>query len=748
MTSESSGVRQVMPFGNREWRMKLKLALIAAAVACMSLLATAKAGTLIDPSKGLTLRNDFVEFRFAPGTMGLVSMTDLKTGYEHVKITKGKPLLWQIVFGKGLQRGSMTNNHGPCTRASLEKLPDGAQRVVLEWNHMQWWKERNAVSVKVIIDLPANSGIARWRIYVTNKSDYWGLWNVDFPKINGFPAQGEYDIARPAFATGGLLIKKCRENVQGTFHGRYPSGGWAMQFMAFTRATNSVYLATLDPYGMAKDFQADGAAGELAVVNYPENMDIAGSDWPGYYATDFGVYQGNWLQAALRYREWATRQKWATPLSERHDIPASLKDLGLWVRDFWVWDSTHGTPQEMNAPLVRAQKEMGVPMGIHWYFWNEHKFDNLYPEFFPPKPKFAARVRDLVGKGFLVMPYINGRSADMNLPDWKRYAPHATYDEAGGFIMDTTGLSGRLVEMCPSQKFWDDKVVSQVDSLVNRYECNGVYVDQVSAMRDELCFNPHHGHPLGGGRWWTDGNRAMMTKIDRIARGKGHDVVITSEGADELFLNKVDANLFWLGPTDREIPLINVVYSGYTIFFGSPCDYEKSSDQLFNFAEGRAFLYGIQNGWMDLGLFKPKYAAKADFLRQCGEYRVAMKDFLLYGRLLGPVNPENNISTFSDTSFGRWKEKHSGTVPAAEASLWKSSDGNLAVLIANYVDKNVSFSFHIDPREFGIDSGKYEMFEITPHGKHLLRTASTTAKVAVDLLPASLKVIEIVPVSR
>ncbi len=728
--------------------MKNRLTLFLTLLTSLVIAGAIDAQTVVDPSRGLTLKNDYVEFKFAPGGMGLESMIDLKTGYNHIRPVKGKYLLWKIVFGKGLQRGSITNNYGPCNFASVKKSHDGTQHVVLEWDNMQWWKESNAVSVRVTIDLPQNSGVAKWRIFVQNNSGYWGLWDVEFPKVNGFPAPGEYDIARPAFSTGGLLIRNCRENVEGTFHGRYPSGGWPMQFMAFTHSTSSVFLATVDPNGMAKDFEADARKGELSVIHYPENMGIAGSEWPGYYPVEFGVYQGNWLQAALRYRRWAIHQKWAKPLSERHDIPPILKNLGLWVRDFWIWDSTKGTPEQMDVPLVNAQKEMGVPMGIQWYFWNQHKFDNLYPEFFPPKRGFAGRVKELVGKEFLVMPYINGRSADMNIPDWKDYAPHATFDQAGGFIMDTTGMSGRLVEMCPSQEFWQNKIAAAVDSLVSTYDCNGVYVDQVSAMRDELCFDPHHGHPLGGGRWWTDGNREMMRKIRYVAHLNGHDAVITSEGADEVFLDLVDGNLFWLGPTDREIPLINVVYSGYAIFFGSPCEYEKCNDQLFNFAEGQAFIFGIQNGWMDLGLFKPKYAAKVAYLRECGQYRVATKNFLVYGRLLGPVVPTNKIPTFTSDGFGRWKGKRTATVPDAKAMLWKSEDGHLGIFMANFVKKDVSFSISINPKEYGVNAEKYELVEITPQGKTPMQAVSGVAKLKVKLQPSSLKVIEIVPVSK
>ncbi|MGC8898099.1 MAG: DUF6259 domain-containing protein [Bacteroidota bacterium] len=705
------------------------------------------AQTVLNPFDGLTLKNDFVEFKFSPGGMGLESMVDLKTGYNHIRSIKGKHLLWEVVFGKGARREAITNNYVSCNFVSIEKLPDRTQRAVLEWNNMRWWKENNVVSVRVIIDLPPNCGVATWRIFVQNNSDYWGLRDVAFPKVNGFPEPGVYDIARPAFATGGLLLRKCKENTEG----RHPSGGWPMQFMSFNNTTNAVYLATMDPDGRAKDFSADASRGELAIVHYPENMGITGSDWPDYYPVAFGVYQGDWLQAALRYREWAIHQKWAKPLSERYDIPPIMKNLGLWIQDFWIWDSTEGSPHEMNLPLIRAQSaegSMGVPMGLHWYFWHQNPFDNQYPHLLPPKPGFRERVKDLVDRGFLVMPYINGGSADMNIPDWDRFAPHAIYDEAGGFIMDTTSVSGRLVEMCPPQDFWQREIVGLTDSLVDNYECNGVYVDQLSAMRAELCFNRDHRHPIGGGRWWVDGNRELMRKIQYIAKRDGHQAVITSEAADEVFLDLVDGNLMWLGPTDREIPLINVVYSGYTIFFGSPCDYENSSDQLFNFAQGQAFIYGRQNGWMDLRLFKPKFAEKAAYLRQCGQYRVVTKKFLLYGRLLGPILPTNTVPTFTDDGFGLWKEKHTGTVPCAKAALWKSEDGNLGIFMANFVNKKVPFSISIDPKIYGLKAARYELTEITPQGKIPIRTVSGVVKLNETLEPSALKVIEIAPASN
>ena len=668
--------------------------LIVAAGLC----AWACAAQSVDPAKGLVLANSHVRFEFQPGGMGLAGMTDLAGGMNHLAPAGGPRLLWEISLGRGAQTRTFDNNYKPCNYAALEKTAGGGQRAVMEWNDLRYHLEDRVVSVRVTVDLPRDSGVAEWRIFVENQSDYWGLASVTFPVAAGFPQTGEYDIARPVFASGGHLLKAWSERVRG----RHPSGGWPMQFAALSRGRNSVYFASMDSEGRAKDFLIEPGA-RLAMIHYPENIGVPGSDWPDHYPVAFGVYQGGWLEAARRYRPWALRQKWASagPVSQRTGMPDLIKNTAIWVQDGWVWNEANGSPQEMNAPFREAQDRMGVPMALHWYNWHHMPFDNLYPHFLPPKPGFSERVKELTARGLLIMPYINGSSADYNIPDFDKFGPHAIQDEAGGlrqhFYSDS---AGRLLSMCPTQEFWQDHISRLIDDLT-RLGVNGVYVDQISAMEHELCFNKAHGHPVGGGRYWVDGNRALLRKIRNEAHRNGRNVVITSEGADEVFLDLLDANLTWAQPTDWEIPMMQVVYSGYTIFFGSPCDYTKS-ERFFNFAQGQALIDGRQNGWMSFGLFKPEHRRKAEYLRECGRQRVAGARYLTFGRLLGPVEPAKPVPTFSEDGFG-WNRPHRGTVPAAEARLWQSEDGRLGIFFANYVDETVAFPYRIDPARFGLN---------------------------------------------
>jgi len=713
----------------------------------------------IDPSRGFTLENRFARYVFEPVGMGLSGMFDLETGYNHIDPVDGNHLLWEIVFRKGIQRPAINNNYKPCSYGSLAKKTNGDQELILEWNDLRFWEEDSICTVKVTIELPENNGVAKWRITVSNQSDYWGLWEVACPAINGFPAEGRYDIAIPVTGTGGHLLKKWK----GTLKRRSPSGFFPMQFMSFNSGTNGIFFSSRDGESRAKDYFIDSKTQELSLIRYPENMGVTGSDLPGYYQVSFGPYQGSWLEAAHRYRKWALNQVWTAkgPISQRPDFPEIATNVGFWVRDTWIWDISgiekntgdplswrrdEGDPHEMNLPFLDAMNTMGVPIAFQWYGWHNVLFDNNYPHFLPPLKGFTERVTELVDSGALIVPYINGLSADSKTWDWDKLDPHAIKDQAGGlhqhFYRDG---AGRLTPMCPNQNYWHFTINNVVDSIINVYGANGIYMDEISCNSHELCFNPDHRHPLGGGRYWADGYRDLYRKTLNIAHQNGKDIVITSESANEIFYDLVTANLFTGRPTEYEIPMLQVVYSGYTLFYASRCDYRKS-DRLFNFCVGQGFIDGKQIGWMDFDLFRPHYSRKVEYMKNCARYRMVTKKYLTFGRLWEPVYPDNEVPFFEEEFIGGGA--HTGKAPSAEARLWQAEDGNIAIFIANYVDKQVEFSYTLDPAKYGLDAGNFQVTEITPEGNHIMAESGKSISRTEILEPNKVTVIEFTPVKQ
>jgi hypothetical protein len=192
---------------------------------------------------------------------------------------------------------------------------------------------------------------------------------------------------------------------------------------------------------------------------------------------------------------------------------------------------------------------------------------------------------------------------------------------------------------------------------------------------------------------------------------------------------------------------MQMVYSGYTLFFGSVCDYTKS-DNYFRYAQGQAFIDGRQNGWMDLGLFKPEYQRKVDFFKQCGKQRLNTLKYLVYGQLLDPVIPSKEIETYTDNGFGwgMYEKQRSAKIPCAEARLWKSEEGTLAIFFANYVDKKIDFEYKINPDDYGLPKGKWQIKEIGWKSAKTLGEFTGNVDRTEILEPGMIKVIEFIPV--
>ena len=662
----------------------------------------------------VVLANDIVRFEFEGQHMALVRMTDLGTKVNHIPASDANATLWELTFYRDGQKRSLSSTQVACTGNNVERLTNGTQRASLQWRNIDWEGEANIVSVRVMVELPADNGIASWRIWVDNDSNGWGLYEVYFPKCSGYLQSGEYDIAVPR-ANYGMLFRKCSERMSY----KYPHG-WSMpmQFMCAIKGTSAVYMAAHDPEAWDKGFTIEPGK-EFSVMTNVEDMGVPGSDYEAPFPVMMGVYRGGWMEGCKIYRKFAITAPWTSEgkISQRSSMPQALKDVGLWMLVGNYIGPKDGTLDEKNKPLVDAQKYFEVPIAAHWYNWHEIPFDTHYPHYFPTKPGVPEQARDLVSRGLVIMPYINGRIIDISNDDFDEYRPYGTKDQAGKPYIETYGNKVKQTPMCCYTEFWQDKVAEIVERLADEVGVNAVYIDQIAAAGPVLCFDQSHGHPLGGGGWWVDGYRKMLKKVQKVAHSKGRNVIITSECTAEPFMDGVDAFLTWIKPDDRSIPMLPAVYSGYSIYFGSPAWFGHG-DRAWIMAQGRDFLWAAQNGWMGFELFEAKHAKKAAYLKKVGKYRVAAKKFLTFGELVDLVEPTNHIETITERWPDHANNPRDATLPSVQGSLWKAEDGTLGVFLANYLEKDNTIEFNVDPAKYAIArSAKLEIARITPENR-------------------------------
>ncbi|OGV72129.1 MAG: hypothetical protein A3K19_02545 [Lentisphaerae bacterium RIFOXYB12_FULL_65_16] len=600
---------------------------------------------------------------------------------------------------------TLDNTSAAVCTAQLVK--DGAvQKLVLRWQGLDLPEEPDAVDVTASVSLGAGRSASEWTIDIANRSKRWGLWEAQYPLLSTVCAKGTADVLLPHGNWGGSLARNCKR----TLTGRYPSGSCPVQFLAFNRGEAGLYFAAHDPGARTKRVVLT-ADQDATFATYAEGMGVPGSHVVAPFSFVVAAYAGDWWQAARIYRDWAVQQAWTSKgrIADRKDIPLTFKELGFWMLG-------GGMPSEVRTWMIQTEELFApIPVGLHWYNWHVIPFDNSYPEYFPTKPDFDKVVRELVGRGQVMMPYINGRLWDRDIPSFEAAGrPGATKKQNGEPNIETYGSGRFLAAMCPTTKVWQDKVNEIVYRLIHECGVNSVYLDQIGAAAPALCFDPSHGHPLGGGRHWVDSYREMLNRTKAEAAANG--VSLTTENTAEPYMDNIDGFLAWSPRYDTDVPLLPAIYSGYTIYFTSP-ESEKDDLQGFVMAQGRDFLWGCQLGWNGTWMIAPEHRAKANFMRKLCRHRLAAKDFLVYGQLLDEIRLDEPSGTLA-TTWNR-TDPHPATLPGVMGTLWRARDGRLGVVLVNFAEETRRAVFTLDPGKWLPDSAAAKSWlwsRVTPLG--------------------------------
>jgi len=300
--------------------------------------------------------------------------------------------------------------------------------------------------------------------------------------------------------------------------------------------------------------------------------------------------------------------------------------------------------------------------------------------------------------GTRVVSYVNAFFWDSDTESY--YIENA---EQGAVRLETgevqfMGYSGqRIATMCPGPALWRDKLTEVCKELVGRYRVDGIYLDFLTVHGMD-CFNPEHGHPLGGGNYWTKSVRELYGHIRHELKQINPEVILTGERTAEYVIDLLDAPLSQ--ETVGATPMFQAVYHGYALAYGGQTNNSEPHSL------GRWWLMGNQNGWnqTEPGLAKalngdPEYQDRV----QHAQYYVKLlrchyhfgQPYLAYGEMLRPPRIDGDLPTVTgQTGYGSY------TVPVVEGSARRAPDGSVGVFFLNY-DKEQSheFSWTVDLRE-------------------------------------------------
>ncbi len=682
--------------------------------------------SVIESKASVSISNERIGLKFRKGNVGygLINIRSIKDKHNFLYKNCNDSRLWELKLKHRSNEVKVIDNSCKCRKSHFVEKADNGREIIF---HMYWeevtldgWGGEMNVHVTVRMN---ESPFTFWQIEVENNSSQYGLWEITFPLIKGLDIRKKSGVHLAYPDYHGCLIKNPAiffQNITPVDPSppgimNYPSARCTMQFSTLydTLNHNGLYLATHDSSAYVKKFGYDsdrpGRTLEYKVMNYPENMGVPGNNsYKMPYEVIVGIYNGDWITASKLYRDWAVDQKWCSKgkLINRSDIPE-------WYLNSPAWFMGNATDN-----LIPAGRFLNIPVIFQWFNWHQIPFDINYPDYFPAKPEFSALAELYKTNNLKIIPYINARLWDINSKAWEKEKPYNSACKVPALMINELISLSRWPDdawrdlmiymehyagssqavMCPTSKEWEEKLSEIIMKLVSEYKVDGVYLDQTASCMPVYCFDPSHGHPVGGGKYWVESTRTMIANCKAEARQVNREVVFTTEDSAEPYMDLFEGFLAFnnCNISDKLIPMFQYVYSGYCITYGR-C---FNNDPLaFRMKNTQMFLWGEQIGWfppVDSTAFANDDAVY--FKELCNALmNKEVRKYLFYGEMIRPPVLHGDFPVLS----AQWRPNQRSTdMPAVAHSAWKAEDGSVGLVFANMDNHEHVINYDFDMNMF------------------------------------------------
>ncbi len=355
------------------------------------------------------------------------------------------------------------------------------------------------------------------------------------------------------------------------------------------------------------------------------------------YPIVIGVFVGDAFDGISPYGVWSREHAvWTAkgPIALRKYVANDLLDINFWLNSGWqqvdIFNATQGDPAVVLERLSQLipLPHLPSPIGLHWYEWDHYLFDTNYPSYFPAKPGFVealATIKKAYNGQIKIAPYVNGRIFDIGGEAWKadkRWCIHSAQTGAtqGGDIIRRIFVRLRRrayavdrvsLSCVPSTPYWPANNPFRRPLNSSLSPSTHSTSIKVGAAATQPCFDPSHGHSLGDGISWVEGNRALLDSISKAMGGpQGNASFLLTESNAEGVMSSVAVHLTLAatgtnaaGGSSRLLPLFPSIYGGLYVAMGSEF---FTSDLIHNpdiYAAKLAWQMqsGIVMGWIGMG---------------------------------------------------------------------------------------------------------------------------------------------------
>lgn len=669
------------------------------------------------------------------------------------------------------------------------------------------WSCDNDLTVNATITLNEEDTEATFGVSVTNNGTEQ-VSVVEYPVIRGIKrlagaATGDY-LMHP-YATG-FLFKNPYDlfpSGGGIPEAPYPEGfnGCPAQVMAYYgKGVGGFYMATHDATGWVKwlDFFKNTSDDYLEARFLHSASGIApGNGLSLPYTVRIGILtEGNWYEAAERYRTWAEMQYFCQrgPLHSRSDRATwLLEDVGFatfgincqYDRSVWLqfFHNVASRPVfHISGPTWPAYRydylgnynggqDTLFPVSFHSTYLNTIQTQGDY---------FAALSFTTIFSEQSGVDESDGVAAQQKIPGRPQDTPGQTNTlSRDSYDFDFT---------CPVPEFQARTSVYRDAKVVKDYGANAIYWDIGPNNIMLRCLATDHGHPAGGGDVLTNAYRNVMAQVRAacMQAANGTYVPLGCEMVTETFIPEMDfyqaraeaspASSFeawsfwnWIKSGDCEkIPLFAYIYHEYgPIRLDGWGKLAAEQDDLYYWIASRVFAWGgiyqlnyEFSSLENIGVNRDDitqhfssfavdryYDVKAEYQSFLQELAVARTGFanpyVAYGRMLRPLAfndpqpPNVSLGWFHYNSPPDSQEyEASGTMAVSSVvhAAWRYKTEKCGFLYVNLQGSDQNVSVTIDPDAYGLsDTTGLHVYKVTTSGTTDLGAISEPTIYSVNL---------------
>ncbi|MBQ0104445.1 MAG: hypothetical protein KBT47_00200, partial [Armatimonadetes bacterium] len=313
------------------------------------------------------------------------SIQDLKTGQEFIGDTDRNSTLWTVTLKHKGRFEEMPGYVITPKNAEKTEIIKKGNSLILNFYNVRDDEMEEGFFVTCSVSLDKNNSY--WDMTV-NPGKIYGIWEVAYPFISNLdtqngdcfmiPAQG--DVFLREFDSEKGFPDPARQDLVSytkNYTYGYPS---RMQYSSLTKGRSTLYMCPEDNTVMFKTISFTTQKPNTMNVNptyFPADMGIGGKKFTLPKPYNIAVIQGDWFDAAKKYRKWGIDSHYAPfakgKIEDRKDLPDWWKNLCWCVRA----SIDHSYYRTEN--VIDTIKDFKVPPLVHLYSWSIYRHDTHYP---------------------------------------------------------------------------------------------------------------------------------------------------------------------------------------------------------------------------------------------------------------------------------------------------------------------------------------------------------------------------------